>query len=341
MRSKLIVFALVATLAVGVAAAQANQLQITQGPKVEHVTADTAIIAWSTNVNAGSTVKYGTDANNLDKQAGAPWGGLTHRVTIKGLEPNKTYYFQVVSGEAQGSGARAMSDVVQFQTKAGQSTNPNQNAQNQGQQEIKIVAGPIPQKVLDTTARVWWQTTAPSETILKYGTERGRLDQTAMEAWGKGGQSHRVELKNLKPDTTYYLEIQDEKGNVRREGQFKTYPQNWAKDRQLDIIGGPMIEYIGHDSAVIAWSTNQKSSTVVRYGTDPNSLTQTAQAPWGGGGDATHRVTIRGLKPNTQYWFSIESAQAQGTGSMAQSQKFPFQTVENAQASMRINPQQQ
>jgi phosphodiesterase/alkaline phosphatase D-like protein len=95
-----------------------SQVRITQGPKVEHTSATTAIIAWSTDASSGTLVKYGTDPDNLTQQAGMPWGGFTHRVTLKDLKPNTTYYFQVISGQAQGSGTTTSSDVAQFQTTA-------------------------------------------------------------------------------------------------------------------------------------------------------------------------------------------------------------------------------
>jgi Purple acid Phosphatase, N-terminal domain len=74
-----------------------NAVQITNGPVVEIVTDTTAQIAWSTNVNAGTTLHYGVDAGHLDQTAGMPWGGLTHRVLLKDLKPNTTYYFQAES----------------------------------------------------------------------------------------------------------------------------------------------------------------------------------------------------------------------------------------------------
>src|ERR1700744_6288083 len=65
-----------------------NAVQITNGPVVENVTDTTAEIAWSTNVNAGPSLHYGTDPSHLDQTAGMPWGGLTHRVSLKNLKPN-------------------------------------------------------------------------------------------------------------------------------------------------------------------------------------------------------------------------------------------------------------
>jgi hypothetical protein len=92
-------------------------VQITQGPVVEHVTDTTAEIAWSTNVNSGTALHYGTDPSHLDQTAGMPWGGLTHRVTIKNLQPNTTYYFKAESGQGQGTGTQAETAQASFQTK--------------------------------------------------------------------------------------------------------------------------------------------------------------------------------------------------------------------------------
>jgi Purple acid Phosphatase, N-terminal domain len=92
-------------------------VQITQGPVVEHVTDTTVEIAWSTNVNSGTSLRYGTDPGHLDQTASMPWGGLTHRVLIKNLQPNTTYYFKAESGEGQGTGTQAETGQSSFQTK--------------------------------------------------------------------------------------------------------------------------------------------------------------------------------------------------------------------------------
>lgn len=92
-------------------------VRITHGPVVENVTDTTAIIAWSTNVNAGTTLHYGTEPNHLDQAAGMPWGGFTHRVYLKNLQPGIRYFFQAESSKAQGTGTSAMADVMSFETK--------------------------------------------------------------------------------------------------------------------------------------------------------------------------------------------------------------------------------
>jgi hypothetical protein len=120
-------FALVLLLALlGLSAAQTASadpsealppVAITHGPLVENVTSTTAIIAWSTNVNSGTTLRYGTDPNHLDQTAGMPWGGFTHRVYLKGLQPATKYFFQAESAKAQGTGTTATAQLMWFQTR--------------------------------------------------------------------------------------------------------------------------------------------------------------------------------------------------------------------------------
>lgn len=99
-------------------APKAVSVEITHGPVVESVTDTTAVIAWSTNVNAGTLLRYGTDANHLDQSVGMPWGGLTHRVNLKDLKPDTKYYFKAESPQGQGTGTTAVAPQSFFRTKA-------------------------------------------------------------------------------------------------------------------------------------------------------------------------------------------------------------------------------
>ncbi len=98
------------------AVAQTTTQRITSGPKVENVTSNSVVIAWSTDINSSSVVQYGTNRNNLDQVAEAPWGGVTHRVTLQNLQPGTVYYFRVTSGQARGNGESSSSPIDEFHT---------------------------------------------------------------------------------------------------------------------------------------------------------------------------------------------------------------------------------
>ncbi len=221
---------------------QNQAVQITNGPTIENVTPNSAILAWSTNTGSSAIVHFGTDPNNLNMTAESPWSNGTHRVNLNNLQPGMTYYYQVESTQGQGTGTGAMSSVGQFQT-------PAQSG-----------------------------------------------------AYGQSGSQYG------------YSSGQDGYGT----------PTASQSAQQAQITQGPVVEYATSNSAIVAWSTNAASSSVVKYGTDPNNLTQTAEAPWG---QTNHRVTINGLQPSTTYYFQVQSSQAQGTGSGAMSNIASFQTV--------------
>ena len=176
-------------------------LKITSGPRVEFAGTNSAIIAWSTNVSAGTLVHYGTDRSNMVQHAQMPWGALTHRVTLKGLQPNTTYYYQVDSDNAAGSGGQAQSQVLQFQTK-----DPNASAAASGKPNaIRITSGPAIEQSDATTATVVWSTSDASSSLVRYGTDAKALTMKAEAPWG--ATTHHVTLPKLKPGTTYYYQV--------------------------------------------------------------------------------------------------------------------------------------
>jgi phosphodiesterase/alkaline phosphatase D-like protein len=106
-------------------------------------------------------------------------------------------------------------------------------------------------------------------------------------------------------------------------------PKHPQKAQAVKITDGPRVEGVGPTWAVIAWTTNTGGSTVVRYGTDPDKLTQTAESPYADNEKTkaqNHRVHLKNLKPNTKYFFMVDSGQGEGTGTEAKSRVEEFTT---------------
>jgi phosphodiesterase/alkaline phosphatase D-like protein len=201
--------------------------------------------------------------------------------------------------------------------------------------ELRIMAGPIAQNVTDHSATVFWLTSREAATTLKYGLNEEHPDQIGTlepsRSDEKANQEHRAALKNLQPDETYFFQILNDAGEVQASGQFQTEPSEYAQAGILKIVDGPVFEYLDSTSVEIAWTTSAPSSTLVRYGIDPNDLRKTATAPWG---EETHRVQISGLVPNTKYHFVVESAQARDSGTMAKSAEGSFRTEYQGEAAL-------
>ncbi len=208
---------------------------------------------------------------------------------------------------------------------------------------VRLLAGPIVQNLTDTSASIFWIASGEMPANLHYGFDPDNLDRTADPRAPnpnapRNFRQYRAELTDLRPGRSYYFEIASRDGHVSQTGSFQTEPANYGANNRLIITDGPQIEYLDSTSAEIAWSTNLGSSTLVRYGEDPNALVKTEQAPWG---QETHRVRIKNLHPNTTYYFVVESSEAQGTGTMAKSIEAQISTPsEREQALKHIVPSQ-
>jgi phosphodiesterase/alkaline phosphatase D-like protein len=221
----LLIFVTSACLAQSTASAE-PPVQISNGPVVENITETSATIAWSTNVSAGSSVRYGTERDSLTSLKQAPWGGYTHRLNLENLQPGATYYFQAESGHAQGTGTSTQSSIMQFRTKGTPA-----KAQEAVDSALAMIDGPQIERTTASSVTIRWSTNAPSSTVLKYGTERDKLKLQEMQPWGD--VNHRVELRHLKPDTLYYYQAVSGEGDGFK-GQAASAVQSFRTQRLRD-----------------------------------------------------------------------------------------------------------
>jgi hypothetical protein len=86
------------------------------------------------------------------------------------------------------------------------------------------------------------------------------------------------------------------------------------------IIEGPKIELAKEYLTIISCTTNNPGGSpvhygVVHYGTNPHSLTETAKSPIRLNPDhssTVFRVRVDNLKPQTTYYYTVDSMQANG-----------------------------
>jgi phosphodiesterase/alkaline phosphatase D-like protein len=185
-----------------------DSVTLTQSAQVTNLTPTSATITWQTNKNGANHVRYGTDPNHPDKSKYVPGGSTQHSMTLTDLQPGKTYYFFIMERDQevrQGGTGSFTTPASGGQMKPTSMGSEPQAPGSESRSSVRITNGPGVQNITGTTAQVFWNTSAPSGAVVRYGTARDNLSQTAEEPWGQ--TSHSVELKNLQPNTTYFFQI--------------------------------------------------------------------------------------------------------------------------------------
>ncbi|HZS29250.1 MAG TPA: fibronectin type III domain-containing protein, partial [Candidatus Angelobacter sp.] len=108
-----------------------DHITITDGPKIGSQDTN-ATIAWTTNKNASTYVRYGTDPNNLDRQYWRAGGETTHTATLSNLQPGTHYYFAIIKygntvgtkGEFQTTGGTEAARAATPESSAAQTAEP-------------------------------------------------------------------------------------------------------------------------------------------------------------------------------------------------------------------------
>ena len=106
------------------------------------------------------------------------------------------------------------------------------------------------------------------------------------------------------------------------------------KAARVRITQGPEIERADPDFAIVRWTSNNPGGSpvhygIVRYGTDPTKLDQTAKSPIRlnpAHSYTVFRVRMEGLKPRTTYYYAVDSMEANGTGDGVKSTVKHFST---------------
>ena len=108
-------------------AKRAAHVEISQGPEIESVKANEAIIRWTSNNPGGSDehfgiVHYGKTATDLSQTAKSHvrlnqgHAETVFRVRVDGLEAHTTYYYKVDSEQANGTSDGVASPINKFTT---------------------------------------------------------------------------------------------------------------------------------------------------------------------------------------------------------------------------------
>ena len=77
----------------------------------------------------------------------------------------------------------------------------------QAGQDIRITNGPILEEVNGNAVVIAWTTDVPSSSRVWYSTDKNNLTHVA-ESPENGSNTHRVRIDNLRPNATYYFQVE-------------------------------------------------------------------------------------------------------------------------------------
>jgi chitodextrinase len=185
-----------------------------------------------------------------------------------------------------------------------------------------IVSGPLVVHLSDTSVSIRWDTNEPASSLVQFGPDS--LASSASD--GAFMTHHALTLPNLLPSTVYTYRVGsvDANGNGPVNSHVLTFrTQDPPGDITLPVItSGPSVTNLGLDRAVVAWTTDEPATTVVRFGLTMD-LGASAAAPEF---VTAHAIALTGLQPNTVYSYRVESTDPDGNGPVS-STVLSFQTA--------------
>ena len=78
--------------------ANEKAVHIVDGPRIDHITGNSATIDWTTSSAGANHVRYRVAGSNQPwRSAYHPGGGTHHSLQLTGLEPGRTYEWQILT----------------------------------------------------------------------------------------------------------------------------------------------------------------------------------------------------------------------------------------------------
>ena len=261
------------------------------------VTTTQAVISWDTDELSDSKVEYITttggdfssavsigSASMLNNESGAG----KHQVTLTGLSPNTTYYYQVKSTDLSGNTQTAKEGVngYSFTTLNG-----------------PLISEVSLQELEDTRVIISWKTDIESNSYVVYSTNAD-LSNSIEVGINDATKNHQVTITGLSTSTDYYYYVKSGIARDDNGGEYYHFKTTLTTDSTGPVISDVKVSDITYNSVIITWKTEEASSSLVDYG-----KTIDFKETHGNNTESvtTHTVQLSGLSSSTTYYFQVRS----------------------------------
>ncbi len=255
------------------------------------VTTTTAQIIWNTDETATGAILYGTEEDSLTGRVPSDGSyNMHHILSMTGLTPGTQYFFKVQSTDTSGNASE--DDVLSFTTISQDTTPPT-------------ISDTATGSLTTTSVMIEWRTDEVTTEIVHYGTDSSTLSESATT--GTNNMRHFVPLTNLTPGTLYYYQVTsvDTAGNLTT-GDLLSFT-TVSDDNTSPTVSDLTAALVSDTAAVLTWSTDEGAQSLVEFGTDSESLTESTSST---SLDYSHYVMLDELAANTTYYYRITATDA-------------------------------
>ncbi len=280
---------------------------VISGIAVSNINASSAVVTWTTNEGATSTVEYGTTtAYGSSSSIGTTYVG-SHSRTLSGLSDATTYQYRVVSTDAAGN--TAISGNNSFTT----TSNPDSTA--------PVISTVTASNISSTGAIITWTTDEAATSKVEYGITNAYGSTTTIS--NTLVTSHSQTLSGLSPATTIHYRVtsQDGTGNTAMSGD-KTFTTGVASDNTGPVISSVTVQNISASNATLTWTTDEPATSQIEFGPSASYGASTTKNETL---QMSHNQIITGLTENTSYHFRVKSTD--GSGNLSTTSDASFQTA--------------
>jgi len=294
--------------------------RITTTPTVVTISDTTATIVWDTDEPANSTIRY-WDASWAESRT---WENYQftksisvlvnrHTINLTNLTAETQYYFMVGSSDGSGNGPTT-SNISSFVTEEAPDIIAPQ-----------FVSPPTVTAVTNKSVTIEWVSDEPSNSAVQYGEFTSEWDQYPKFYFDpEGVTSHRIVIAGLEGQTTYFLRVggSDIFNNGPNTSPDDSNPSNEVvvmtqinPDSESPLITSPPTVTAKTDNvAVIEWSTNEPSNSMVQYDLTSNEWGAYPLSESIPDMVVNHSVVLANLGTNQTYYFRVGSVDEHGNG---------------------------
>jgi len=325
--------------------------------KILEITTSSAIISWKTNKNTDSIIGYGLDRNY--GMIRDPTFTNEHQVVLDNLLPNTDYYFQISAVDKDGNQATSKGfmfstqklvevpgvekfgeeaklvekaiEAVSQMKKEEAITFTKEKVEEIGAQkaeELTIIGDPRVE-VGEDWVKISWATNKEANSIValvpesEYDPKNSDPYKMKIGEPGEYSLNHLIEIKGLKPATTYHFQVQS---TPKIGATVKSDDRVFTTLSILPIISNLQVVKVEEDAVTLSWLTNIPCSSIIEYKNLKTGETKQVGDP---AFVTTHRFRISNLDFDTTYQVAVRAENEQGD--KTKSQPITFTTIKDEQ----------